>query len=256
MAEAMSLLVEKQRVMAAASTQGAVGASVASPSIGPNPFDLWDVVSTKLQEHGQSGLILLVILVVTGYILSQAQNIEALLRLTGRNRKPTRPDLPIRKESPGNQVDILFVNSMGENVFRKLEGLGDSEDLARFTIRVHLKLSLPAPFCIVNLQLYYPRVKAFPGPQKARINGTDHIFDASYNLAHHTEEGPVSDIILWREFLCDSWAASNGDYNEVEVIVDFVASGSTGYKKLIISGFLAPGGEVISVTKDITEFLQ
>lgn len=57
----------------------------------PPPFDFWALVSPWLQKHGWLGFAVVGGLALFGYVLSQAQNIEAARRLLGLERKEDVP---------------------------------------------------------------------------------------------------------------------------------------------------------------------
>ena len=219
----------------------------------PSPFDAWTEISALLKNQGLPGLALLSVLAFLWLILSQAQNLEAVLRLLGRDLKSNQrlPEAASEIQST-EQVEIAFVNSNGENIFWKYDERSDSGDMNRFSVRVHFKLSIPWRARIVDISLHYPRVSGFPGHQKISIDGVSQDIDSSFNLLRTVQVEELCDIIVWREFLSDKWSASNGDYNEFEIMVGFVAAGSTIFRKLNIRGVLAPGGEAVQITKEIT----
>jgi hypothetical protein len=257
----VALLIVQQR--ASAATLGAgmprgvanSSATVSPQPTAPSPIDLWTEIAVKLQGHGEVGFVIVISLCIIGYVLSQAQNIEALLRLLGCERKPAEPDPLTTKHILGKtDLGISFVNSNGENIFHGHNRSGDSGAPNRFIVKVHFKLSIPSPISITNVQLHYPRVKSFPGPQVAIINGIKYCLDrGSFNLQNPVRVEHVADVVVWREFLAESWAISNGDYNEVEVLLEFVPVGLNEFSQLITRGVLAPGGEVVSVEKEIRD---
>lgn len=260
-AAVVALLIVQQR--ASAATLGAgmprgvanSSATVSPQPTAPSPIDLWTEIAVKLQGHGEVGFVIVISLCIIGYVLSQAQNIEALLRLLGCERKPAEPDPLTTKHILGKtDLGISFVNSNGENIFHGHNRSGDSGAPNRFIVKVHFKLSIPSPISITNVQLHYPRVKSFPGPQVAIINGIKYCLDrGSFNLQNPVRVEHVADVVVWREFLAESWAISNGDYNEVEVLLEFVPVGLNEFSQLITRGVLAPGGEVVSVEKEIRD---
>jgi hypothetical protein len=73
----------------------------------PQAFDFWAWISGLLQNQGAIGFFALAGLAIAGYALSQAQNLEALLRLLGRG--PKNQELPFapRRETHGDNSPLI-----------------------------------------------------------------------------------------------------------------------------------------------------